>query len=365
MKCLYIFIFAQFSLLGHGFSGNTLVWCVNKTWQQIDILAHRVQKKNIFIPSLDEKLFQQTTAQILHSGHSKSYCLIRFGFEEIYHHIGAATGGTVGSFFGPPTFLIGVLLGCALSITFKQVYENVIPAYTINDQNPAIFEHCMQQNSTSFESSYTSEYNQQNAFALHMNTSNGNIHEEQQKQVSYSIVVQPLVKETRGCGNAKSQGATTHVYVPAASINEMPARPIPEPEKAPICITPVTNLPLPQIFNLEDSTQSQKPSIPLFVPSNKEISDNKRKEVLKGSDQDKSSSTGTKIYRSPKGYNEALQDFEKISLSKVKNIQNGEVWIGFLPDERRVILRKVSKGSYDGKKNGLHLKYKINMGIKN
>jgi len=69
-------------LLGHGFGADTLVLLSNNSWQQLNTICYRAQKKKVHIASYDTTSLWQTTARVVHGGRSKTNCYIRFGFDE-------------------------------------------------------------------------------------------------------------------------------------------------------------------------------------------------------------------------------------------------------------------------------------------
>ncbi len=64
---------------------------------------------------------------------------------------GAGAAGTVGSFFGPVTFVAGAALGCMAGLLVKLIYDDKVPTYTVDRYNIGTFErHVKQQHATSY-----------------------------------------------------------------------------------------------------------------------------------------------------------------------------------------------------------------------
>lgn len=59
--------------------------------------------------------------------------------------MGAVSGGTAGSFFGPPTIIVGAAIGCFVGVIAKLVCGGKVPSYTIDAYNIHAFEQYMSQ----------------------------------------------------------------------------------------------------------------------------------------------------------------------------------------------------------------------------
>ena len=85
MKRFYLSLIAAIHatlLIGHGFRADTLVLLADNTWQEINTVCYRTQKKKIRVASYDTALLWHTPSKTIQSGRSRSNCYIRFGFEE-------------------------------------------------------------------------------------------------------------------------------------------------------------------------------------------------------------------------------------------------------------------------------------------
>lgn len=404
MKHFYISLIALLQLVplsGHGFSVDTLVLLADNGWQQINAICHRALKKKVSVASYDTISSFLTTASVIRGGKSTTNCYIRFGFEErskdLQHHdevvctpaqefycasqrkwipaymlkigdelfcannttktvayvslinqpldiytvevkrthtffvtqhsmlthnmvlpiafniglsipFGASAIGTVGSFFGPATLVIGAAAGCILGALVKIIYDGQIPCYSVDTYDAAIVEQ---------------QVNQQPQIVCDW--------------PSCSIIVQDQPKEKPGC-------------VPGiVEIFENPGCPIITLETPLILITPAEPMPIfqnPGCGAIPDELKEilNKPIV-YIAESN---ADDKVNKVLDGASYVGKSNEGTKIYSKPKGYGDAIKDFEGMELDGVKSIKNDEVSVGSLSDGRKVNVRKTSKGNHKG-----------------
>lgn len=149
MKRFYISLIALMQctmLFSHGFGTDTLVLLASNSWQHINTVCYRAQKKKILVASYDTTSSLQTTAQVIRGGRSQTSCYIQFGFEArintSQHQHGVVSTPTQ-EFYNASTrdwvpaymLKIGDALLCANNVIKTVAYISLIkeslPIYTI------------------------------------------------------------------------------------------------------------------------------------------------------------------------------------------------------------------------------------------
>ena len=122
---------------------------------------------------------------------------------------GASAGGSIGSFFGPATIVLGATVGCMVGALVKMVYNDRTPRYTFDAYDPNSFEQHIKQQSTAY-----------------IDTEN---------EPSLSIIIHNPPQAKPGCGSG-----TEHVEQNYGT----PLMPPPEPAQKPGCIYPPVEMPI-------------------------------------------------------------------------------------------------------------------------
>ncbi len=133
---------------------------------------------------------------------------------------GAGAAGTIGSFFGPVTFVAGVALGCMAGLLVKLIYDDTVPTYTVDTYNASTFErHVKQQPATSHANVTFSEPHitcsptyvpdQHTTTITHTYSANPaeeyNVHNHDTDGSSLTVIIPESTKTVIGCGDTTPQ----------------------------------------------------------------------------------------------------------------------------------------------------------------
>lgn len=261
---------------------------------------------------------------------------------------GAGTGSAAGGFFGPVTFVVGAAIGCIVGALVKIACENKVPRYTVETYDANRFEQqikhqpqvlTFREPQVTLSADYNAMYQDTDAWSA--DTHSEHVMLDDENETSFSITIQNPPKEKPGCGNTTPQKPLIYVT---------PADPMPVFENPGYNPQPPENKnthPHGGCGGIPDELKDLLNGPMILTAEDK--ADDRVNNILDGATYIDKSNEGTKIYSKPKGYTDALEDFESMQLNGVKIIKNGDGLTGSLSDGKQVNVRKTSKGNHKGK----------------